>query len=224
MKNIWLLPALLFIVIFSSCQGEKGFSGSLKTQKDSLSYAIGANVGKSLAKDSVDVDPAIVAQAIKDAIGNKAVLGDSAIQIVFKNFGQQRMTKLSEANRKQGEAFLSANMKKEGVVSLPSGLQYRILVQGNGRRPAMNDTVVFNYRGMLIDGKEFSSSFEMGHPAMAVVQDLIKGWSEAFVMMPVGSKWELFVPPSLAYGERGVPPTIGPNSTLMFEIELLAVK
>jgi FKBP-type peptidyl-prolyl cis-trans isomerase FklB len=131
---------------------------------------------------------------------------------------------VAQANKKEGDAFLAANKTKEGVVTLPSGLQYKILQQGTGPKPTLNDTVVCNYRGTLIDGKEFDSSYKRGQPETFPVNKIIKGWMEALPLMPVGSKWQLFVPPDLAYGERSAGPDIGPNSTLIFEVELLSIK
>jgi FKBP-type peptidyl-prolyl cis-trans isomerase FklB len=129
-----------------------------------------------------------------------------------------------EPNKKAGDAFLAANKTKEGVVTLPSGLQYKILKEGTGPKPTPSDSVVCNYRGTLIDGKEFDSSYKRGQPATFPVGQVIKGWTEALQLMPVGSKWELFVPPDLAYGDRGAGPDIGPGATLIFEVELISIK
>jgi FKBP-type peptidyl-prolyl cis-trans isomerase FklB len=129
-----------------------------------------------------------------------------------------------EPNKKAGDAFLAANKTKEGVVTLPSGLQYKILKEGTGPKPTPADSVVCNYRGTLIDGKEFDSSYKRGQPATFPVGQVIKGWTEALQLMPVGSKWQLFVPPDLAYGDRGAGPDIGPGATLIFEVELISIK
>jgi FKBP-type peptidyl-prolyl cis-trans isomerase FklB len=134
------------------------------------------------------------------------------------------MQQAGETNKKQGDAFLAANKGKEGVVTLPSGLQYKILSAGTGPKPATSDSVVCNYRGTLIDGTEFDSSYKRGQPATFPVGGVIKGWTEALQLMPVGSKWQLFVPSELAYGERGTGADIGPNAVLIFEVELLSIQ
>ena len=134
------------------------------------------------------------------------------------------MSQLSDANKKEGTAFLAANKAKQGVTTLPSGLQYKIEKEGTGPKPAASDTVVCNYRGTLIDGKEFDSSYKRGQPASFPVSGVIKGWTEALQLMPVGSKWDLYVPAELAYGDRGAGPDIGPGATLIFEVELLSIQ
>jgi FKBP-type peptidyl-prolyl cis-trans isomerase FklB len=134
------------------------------------------------------------------------------------------MQQVAEKNKKDGEAFLAANAGKEGVVKLPSGLQYKILTPGTGPKPSATDSVVCNYRGTLIDGTEFDSSYKRGQPATFGVGRVIKGWTEALQLMPVGSKWQLFVPAQLAYGDRGAGADIGPNATLIFEVELLSIE
>ena len=134
------------------------------------------------------------------------------------------MQQLGETNKKAGEEFLAANKTKDGVVTLPSGLQYKILTAGTGPKPTLSDSVVCNYKGTLLDNTEFDSSYKRGQPATFPVGGVIKGWTEALQLMPVGSKWQLFIPPDLAYGPRGSGPTIGPSSTLIFEVELISIK
>jgi len=205
---------------------------TLTTQKDKQSYAIGMNIGKGLHRDSVDIDPNILAQGLKDALaGGKTQMTDdeakaalTALQADVTKRQQEQMQVAGEANEKQGEAFLDANKTKEGVVTLPSGLQYKILTQGTGPKPIAADTVVCNYRGTLVDGTEFDSSYKRGQPATFAVGQVIPGWTEALQLMPVGSKWQLFIPSKLAYGARGPAPAIGPNSTLIFEVELLSIQ
>jgi len=205
---------------------------TLSTPKDKLSYAIGLNIGRSLGKDAVDVDPEIVAQGFKDALaGGKTLLTDEeakaaivALQADLRKKQEETMKAAGEVNKKQGDAFLAANKAKEGVVTLPSGLQYKIVTPGTGPKPAATDTVVCNYRGTLIDGTEFDSSYKRGQPATFQVGQVIPGWTEALQLMPVGSKWQLFIPPDLAYGERSPSPVIGVNSTLIFDIELLSIQ
>jgi FKBP-type peptidyl-prolyl cis-trans isomerase FklB len=205
---------------------------TLKTQKDKISYAIGMNIGQSMKKDSLDVDPAILARGLKDALtGSKPLMSDEEAKFVMTEF-RTEITKKKETeaqqagdtNKQAGQQFLAANKTKEGVVTLPSGLQYKILKEGTGPKPAASDTVVTNYRGTLIDGTEFDSSYKRGEPATFPVGQVIKGWTEALQLMPVGSKWQLFIPADLAYGERSPGAEIGPNSTLIFDIELLSIK
>jgi FKBP-type peptidyl-prolyl cis-trans isomerase FklB len=203
----------------------------LQTAKQKASYAIGQNIGKGLQKDEVDVDSASLARGIRDALaGNKSLLTDeeskaalTALATEVRAKQQIKLEQISVANKKQGTEFLAANKTKDGVVTLPSGLQYKIEKEGNGPKPAPGDKVTCNYSGTLIDGKEFDSSYKRGQPVTFSVGEIIKGWNEALQLMPVGSKWQLFVPSDLAYGDRGAGQDIGPNSTLIFEVELLSI-
>jgi FKBP-type peptidyl-prolyl cis-trans isomerase FklB len=203
----------------------------LQTAKQKASYAIGQNIAKGLQKDEVDVDSASLARGIRDALaGNKSLLTDeeakaalTALATEVRAKQQAKLGQISAANKKEGAEFLAVNKTKDGVVTLPSGLQYRIEKEGNGPKPAPGDKVTCNYSGTLIDGKEFDSSYKRGQPVTFSVGEIIKGWNEALQLMPVGSKWQLFVPPDLAYGERGAGQDIGPNSTLIFEVELLSI-
>ena len=205
---------------------------TLKTEKEKLSYAIGMNIGESIKKDSLDIDPAIMARALKDALtGTKPLMTEEEAKTVMTTFRAEMMkkqqakaTEASDTNKQVGQKFLAANKAKEGVVTLPSGLQYKIIKQGDGPKPTASDTVVTNYRGTLIDGTEFDSSYKLGEPATFPVGQVIKGWTEALQLMPVGSKWQLYIPSDLAYGERSPGGEIGPNSTLIFDIELLSIQ
>ena len=205
---------------------------TLKTQKDKVSYALGANLGMNLHKQSVDVDPAIVSRGLKDALaGGKLLLTDDEAKAVLtqlqtdvRNKQMERMKVAADMNKKEGGDFLAANKSKEGIVTLPSGLQYKILTEGTGPKPAAIDTVTCNYRGTLISGTEFDSSYKRGQPASFPVNGVIKGWTEALQLMPVGSKWQLFVPAELGYGDRGAGADIGPGATLIFEVELLSIQ
>jgi FKBP-type peptidyl-prolyl cis-trans isomerase FklB len=204
----------------------------LKTPKDKASYAIGMNIGKGLHKDSVDVDPAILLRGLKDGMaGGKTLLTDDeaksamvAIQADLRKKQEAKMAIAGDANKKEGDEFLAQNKTKEGVVTLPSGLQYKILKEGTGPKPSASDSVVCNYKGTLIDNTEFDSSYKRGQPATFPVGQVIKGWTEVLQLMPVGSKWQVFVPSDLAYGPRAPGGTIGPNATLIFEIELLSIQ
>jgi len=203
---------------------------TLKTAREKHSYALGMNIGQSLAKEQLPVDPAIVARGLRDAMSGKAAMtaGEmkAALQELRGQVDKQMESKAhaaGEPNRKAGAAFLAANKAKEGVKVLPDGLQYKILKEGNGPKPTANDTVTVNYRGTLIDGKEFDSSYKRGQPISFPVGGVIKGWTEALQMMPVGSKWQLFIPADLAYGDEGAGQDIAPGDTLIFEIELLSI-
>ncbi len=205
---------------------------ALKTQKEKFSYALGMKMGESLHKQSVPVNSAIFARGFRDGLaGGKTALTEEEAQAAMKEMQQEigkqqqeKQSALGAGNKKVGEAFLAANKSKEGVVTLPSGLQYKILKAGSGPKPTKDDSVVCNYRGTLIDGKEFDSSYKRGQPATFPVTGVIKGWTEALQLMPVGSKWQLFIPPDLAYGERGAGADIGPDSTLVFEVELMSIQ
>lgn len=205
---------------------------TLTSKKEKVSYAIGMSLGTNLHRQSVEVDPKILQQGIEDGLaGGKTLLSEDEARATLTEFQsemrqkqQEKMQQAGEANKKEGEAFLAANKTKDGVVTLPSGLQYKIMTVGAGPKPTAGDSVVCNYRGTLIDGKEFDSSYKRGQPARFPVSGVIKGWTEALQLMPVGSKWQLFVPPDLAYAERGSGPDIGPNATLIFEVELLSIQ
>ncbi len=173
-----------------------------------------------------------MAEGLKDALrGGKTRLTEEEAKTVLtevqnevRKQQQEKMKEAADKNKTEGQAFLAANKDKEGVETLPSGLQYKIITEGTGPKPTASDTVVCNYRGTLIDGKEFDSSYKRGQPATFPVSGVIKGWTEALQLMPVGSKWQLFIPSDLAYGERGAGAEIGPNSTLIFEVELISIK
>ncbi len=209
-------------------------SAPLKTRKEKFSYALGMNIGTGLGNQlknqSVEVDWNLVIQGLKDSSsGAKTRLTEAEMKTVLTEVqtevSKQQHEKTEQAkakNKTEGEAFLAANKAKDGVVTLPSGLQYKILTAGTGPKPAASDSVVCNYRGTLINGTEFDSSYKRGQPATFGVGQVIKGWTEALQLMPVGSKWQLFIPSSLAYGERG-PGEIGPNATLIFEVELMSI-
>ncbi len=217
----------------SSTVAKKPAVLALKTQKDKASYAIGLNIGKSMHKDSVDVDTSILLRGLKDGLaGAKPLMTDDearaamvTLQTDLRKKQEEKMLVQGDANKKEGEAFLAENKTKDGVVTLPSGLQYKILTEGAGPKPTATDTVVCNYKGTLIDNTEFDSSYKHGQPATFPVSGVIKGWTEALQLMPVGSKWQLFIPSELAYGARGGPGGgIGPNATLVFEVELMSIQ
>jgi FKBP-type peptidyl-prolyl cis-trans isomerase len=206
---------------------------ALTTDKQKASYAIGMNVGSGLHRQGIELDDAALLQGMKDALsGGKTLMTEDEaraalmkLQTEMQAKQQAKAQQEGDTNKKEGEAFLAANKGKEGVVTLPSGLQYKILKEGSGPKPTAADSVVSNYRGTLINGTEFDASEKHGGPATFPVSGVIKGWTEALQLMPVGSKWQLFVPSDLAYGPRGTPGgPIGPNSTLIFEVELVSIK
>jgi len=204
----------------------------LKTEAEKFSYALGMNLGTSMRKESIALDPNLFLQGLRASMaGGKTLLTDEearaalmAMQNELRTKMQAKMQAEGAANKTEGDEFLAANKAKEGVVTLPSGLEYKILKEGTGPKPTTGDTVVCNYRGTLINGKEFDSSYQRGQPATFPVTGVIKGWTEALQLMPVGSKWQLFVPATLAYGERAMGEDIGPNSTLIFDVELLSIQ
>jgi FKBP-type peptidyl-prolyl cis-trans isomerase FklB len=207
-------------------------SMALDTPKAKASYAIGLNIGKGMNKSTLALDTNIFIQGLKDGLtGSKALMSDDEVKAVLtelqaqlRQAAEEKARQLGEANKKEGEAFLAANKEKEGVVTLPDGLQYKVLTAGTGPTPTANDMVVCNYRGTLIDGTEFDSSYKHGQPATFAVSQVIRGWAEALQLMPVGSKWQIFLPAEMAYGPRGAGPDIGPNATLIFEVELLSIQ
>ena len=184
---------------------------------------MGMNLGMGLRKQGLTLDPALVARGMKDAqAGGKTLLTETDARAAIQQLQEDVSQKLAGANHKEGEAFLAANKSKEGVVTLPSGLQYKILQAGTGPKPAASDTVTVNYRGTFVNGTEFDSSYKRGQPISFQVSGVIKGWTEALQLMPVGSKWQLFIPSDLAYGDNGRP-GIAPGATLIFEVELLSI-
>jgi FKBP-type peptidyl-prolyl cis-trans isomerase FklB len=212
-----LVLGILFLVSQVNAQEKQ----VLKNQKEKVSYIIGMDIGGNLKRQSVDIDPNTLARGIQDALsGAKPLLSKEEIQEAMVAFQKE----MAEKQKQRGDAFLSENKKKEGVKTLPSGLQYKVVKAGTGKKPKLNDTVTVNYRGTLIDGTEFDSSYRRGQPATFPVSGVIPGWTEALPLMQEGAKWQLFVPSNLAYGERGAGGLIGPNATLIFEVELISVQ
>lgn len=214
-------------------------AAELKSEKEKQSYALGVDFGNALRKQSSEVDMDLVMQGVKDTLsGSDPLLTEEEVRVAVHGLQNELKRKqsvlqaervlaaneLAEKNKKDGEAFLTRNKTKEGVVTLESGLQYKILNSGDGTKPTVTDTVVSHYRGTLIDGAEFADSYKSNQPATFVVRKVIPGWREALQLMPVGSKWQLFIPTNLAYGARGAGRTIAPNATLIFEVELIAIK
>lgn len=205
---------------------------SLNTDTDKLSYSIGADLGKNFKTQGIDINPSALAKGMQDGMGNGALmLTEQQMKDVLNNFQKELMTKRtaefnkkSEENKTKGEAFLAQNKTKPGIVTLPSGLQYKVIDTGTGVKPAKTDTVTVEYTGTLINGTVFDSTEKAGKPATFQVSQVIPGWTEALQLMPAGSTWEVYVPANLAYGSRSVGGPIGPNETLIFKIHLVSVK
>ncbi|HLZ41495.1 MAG TPA: FKBP-type peptidyl-prolyl cis-trans isomerase [Candidatus Sulfotelmatobacter sp.] len=216
----------------ASNSAKTGAAVTLKTQREKASYALGMSIGSGMHRQGLPVDPALVSRGLRDALaGGKTLMTEDEMKAALQQLrGQVQQAQAAKAhaegegNRKAGEAFLEANKSKEGVKTLPDGLQYKVLKEGTGPKPTANDTVSVNYRGTLIDGKEFDSSYKRGQPTTFPVNGVIKGWTEALQLMPVGSKWQLFIPPDLAYGDNAPGGDIKPGDTLIFEVELLSIE
>jgi FKBP-type peptidyl-prolyl cis-trans isomerase FklB len=205
-------------------------SPTLNTDKDKLSYGIGVSIARNFKKQESDIDVDLLVKGLRDALaGDKLQLPEKDLRKVMNAYQTEIRQKATltrrvaiEENKKKGEAFLTANRTKDGVITLPSGVQYKILLAGQGRKPIDSDLILCNYRGNLLDGTEFDAT-EDGKPASLKLSALIAGWKETMKLMPVGSKWQIFIPAQQAYGERGVGSDIGPNETLIFEVELLGI-
>jgi FKBP-type peptidyl-prolyl cis-trans isomerase FklB len=197
----------------------------MKNALDSVSYAIGLNVAQFYKQQGIDnINTTCVQKGMADALAGKPALTEDQMNAAVGMYMQKLRSKKAEANKVAGAAFLAANSKKPGVVTLPSGLQYQIITQGTGPKPSINDKVKCHYHGTLIDGTVFDSSVDRGQPVDFPVGGVIKGWVEALQLMPVGSKWKLFIPSDLAYGDREAGAKIGPGSTLIFDVELLSIE
>lgn len=237
-----MLKQLLFISTMSLIWAAAAQdAAALKTGKDKISYALGMDLGNQLRRASIQVDPAVFEKGLRDALsGSKTLLTEEQVRKIISGVQAEQKQKqpaaakpsaedhaememLGAYNARKGEAFLAANKAKDGVVTLPSGLQYKILQEGKGRKPAPGDTVTCHVRATLLDGTELEDTHQRGQPKTLQVHRALKALNEALPLMPAGSKWELFVPPLLAYGEAGAGP-VPPNSTLIYDVELLAVK
>lgn len=224
----WVAAACIGLL---GCQGKTPEKVELKTQKDKVSYSIGQSVGKNLKDQGLDVIPETVAKGLKDAYtGVKSEMTDEQIKETMDAFQKEMIAKrdaetqkMAADQKKAGDAFLTDNGKKEGVITLPSGLQYKVIKAGAGRIPKATDTVMAHYRGTLVDGTEFDSSYKRGEPTTFPINQVIPGWQEALQKMAVGSKWQVFIPSDLAYGPPGRGP-IPPNAVLIFDMELTGIK
>lgn len=204
------------------------YAAKVESDKEKLSYSMGIFFGQNVTRQGIDLDNAAFLQAVDDVLNNNQLkLSKDEMEQVLTAYQlkeQQELAAAASSNKEKGEKFLNENKSKEGVKTLDTGLQYKIITAGEGKIPSGSSNVVVNYRGTLIDGTEFDSSYARGEPATLGVGQVIKGWQEALMMMPVGSKWQIYVPSHLAYGERGAGKVITPNSTLIFDIELLEIQ
>jgi FKBP-type peptidyl-prolyl cis-trans isomerase FklB len=226
-----IIAVVLIALATGSMQAQEGKTVALKSRTDSISYLLGMNIGRSIKVQQIDMNLSVFSAAIKTAMEDKPLLlTDQQAQELYTSFQEEMMTKQKarqkvegDKNKADGEVFLRDNKSKPGVTVLPSGLQYSVIKMGTGPKPQATDKVRVHYSGTLLNGKEFDSSYKRGEPAEFGVTGVIKGWVEALQLMPVGSKWKLFIPSDLAYGEGGAGGDIGPNAALIFEVELLAI-
>ncbi len=211
---------------------DAGEAPAFQTPKERTSYGYGVEIARNIQRMGLDVEPDALVKGLLDALsGAKLQVTEEELRAIMASMQDElrqrqaaAIQKAAEENKKAGDAFLAENKNKPGVVTLPDGLQYKIVQEGKGKKPVATDTVEVNYRGTLVDGTEFDSSYRRGQPATFKVAQVIPGWVEALQLMPVGSKWQIVIPSQLAYGERGAAGHIPPNSTLVFEVELLAIK
>lgn len=229
MRRLLVTTLFLLIGMVTTANAQ---SAANMSQQDKVSYALGLQTGRAFKKHNVKINANLFTKGVTDGMtGKKSLLSDKEIKAVLTQFQKEQMAKMmkqmkqkAEANKTASEKFLAQNKKKPGVVTLKSGLQYKVLKKGTGPKPAAKDTVVVQYEGKLMNGKVFDSSYKRGKPATFPVNGVIKGWQQALQMMPVGSTWMIYIPPQLAYGARGVPGAIGPNQVLIFKVKLLKIK
>jgi FKBP-type peptidyl-prolyl cis-trans isomerase FklB len=237
LRSIKWIIALAATLLASQASAQD--AGGLLTQKDKESYAIGVDLARNLKRRGVQMEADALIRGVRDVLaGGKFLMSEDDIRETLRVLqaeerqkailARRGMTVVADENGEKGAAFLAQNKTNQGVLCLPSGLQYRILKAGNGRKPTATDTIECHFRGTLIDGQTFAES-DPGKPVTFKMSEVIPGWQEALQLMTVGSKWQLFIPPQLAYGERGVgrarlAPKIGPNATVIYEMDLLAIK
>jgi len=232
MKFQLIIFATLLAFTTVACQETKMEKSDLQTQQDKVSYSIGLDIGRNINAQNLDLDIKKLIAGINDGVsGDSALLSAEEIQEVMQIFSQERMgeqtaatSEESAANLKLGADFLEANKNREGVISLPNGLQYEVIKSGTGASPKDTDKVKVHYAGTLIDGTEFDSSIKRGEPAIFGVNQVIKGWTDILQIMQVGDKWKVYIPADLAYGDRGAGSIIPPGATLIFEVELLGIE
>jgi len=224
-----IIPTLILGLVAASMQAQD--KPDLKDPKQRASYSIGADIGSNFKRQDIEVDAKALAAGISDALAGKTALTEAEMKTVLNDFRKDMMAKMEtkqkasgEKNVKEGEVFLAANSKKEGVKTTPSGLQYKVLKSGTGTSPKPTDSVKVHYHGTLLDGSVFDSSVDRGEPVTFGVGDVIPGWTEALQIMKVGDKWQLYIPSKLAYGDKSAGPKISPNSTLIFDVELISIE
>jgi FKBP-type peptidyl-prolyl cis-trans isomerase len=230
MKVMMTIAVAAILTVACNAQPEGMSTVDLKTDKDSASYALGSNIGSSLQQQGADIDPNLLAAGLKDALAGESKMTEEEIRGVLMAFQERSMKAQAEMKAKQGQEaakksdeFLKANKTKDGVMTTPSGLQYKVIKEGNGPKPMETDQVKVHYTGTLIDGKKFDSSYDRGEPAVFGLNQVIPGWTEGLSLMSVGSKYMLYLPSALGYGEQGAGGMIGPNEALIFEVELLEI-
>ena len=229
---LMMAGALLAALIAVSPAAMAQTKADLKTDTDKASYAIGLDIGSKLKAQGLTLDPKLLAKGLSDGMGDgkplmsveEARTALMALQQKMQKAQEEKKVAQSSTNKKEGEAFLAANKKKKGVVTTASGLQYKVIKEGAGKSPTKENSVVAHYKGTLLDGTEFDSSHKRGQPATFGVSQVIPGWTEVLQLMKTGAKYMVYIPSNLAYGERGAGANIGPNATLIFEIELIEVK
>jgi len=232
MKIRWVLAGLIALCAPGLAAAQDDAAASSAPSEGEVSYILGYNLGNNLQSDPFEIDVDRFIKGFKDALGGaEAEMSDEQMQETMMKFQQQmlaqeqeRMEKASGENAQKGAAFLEENKQREGVKTTESGLQYEVVEAGEGEKPSADDTVTVHYTGTLIDGTKFDSSRDRGQPATFPVNGVIPGWTEALQLMPVGSNWKLFIPSELAYGQRGAGGVIGPNETLIFDVELIAIE
>ena len=232
MKMKLVAAAAMGLAMSTAMAATSAPTTTLTTDADKLSYSIGTDLGKNFKKQGIEVNPEIMAKGLQDGMsGGKLLLTEEQMKDVLNKFQKDLMAKRTadfnkkaEENKAKGDSFLKDNKAKDGIVSLPSGLQYKVVTAGTGQKPSKEDTVTVEYTGRLINGEVFDSTEKSGKPATFKLSQVIPGWTEALQLMPAGSTWEVFVPADLAYGPRSVGGPIGPNETLIFNIKLLSVK
>ena len=226
--SIFLVTILFVAVTTMGCQKEG--KAVLKDNKEKVSYSIGQSIGANIKTQDMDLDTPTLIKGLQDGLKGKCALSAEEMQSVLMTFQKEMQAKqvakfkeASEKNLKEGIAFLEKNKKENGVVTLPSGLQYKVVKSGNGASPKVTDTVVVHYIGKLIDGKEFDNSYKRNQPATFKVNQIIPGWSEALQKMKMGDRWMIYLPANLAYGANGAGSVIGPNAVLIFDVELIDI-
>lgn len=231
MKHFLIISLFLIAFIIGCNNTQSNKNVDIATKTDSVSYSIGLDIGRNFKKQDIEVSPEVLVMGIKHALQDTSFLTDEQVKKVMTNFQNDMRTKqneklkaASEQNKAEEEKFFAENKKKEGVITLDNGIQYKVLKSGNGKSPKLSSTVEVNYEGRLIDGTKFDSSYDRGTPFKTKLTGVIKGWTEILQRMKEGDKWEVYIPSKLAYGPRGAGKVIGPDAALIFQMELISVQ